>query len=360
MSHPVRDWGDRSPEALARVFEHFGAFEAPQIDGDLYAELCPGVARDRELLALAGLAQETQPPPNMLFGAVHFLLLGGDDHPLRAYYPGLAAGPRPEAPPFPLFRDFCLERRRVLEGLIATRRTQTNVIQRCTALLPAFGWVTARAKERSLWLVEVGCSAGLNLLWDRHHYEYTAAGGPSVTWGSATAAVGLAAEQRGDAGLPALPASIPVARRFGIELDPIDLSDPDAVRWLKALIWPEHVERHARLAAAIGVWRDDPCEVRAGDASVLLPEALAAAPEEVALCVYGTHTLYQFPRDALLGVLRAMQTAGRERPVWFVGVEGHARDHSELRVTEYRDGGRETQHLADCSPHGRWIRPLPS
>ena len=39
--------------------------------------------------------------------------------------------------------------------------------------------------------------------------------------------------------------------RRGIDLAPVDLHDPDAVRWLECCIWPDQPERLARLPA---VW----------------------------------------------------------------------------------------------------------
>ena len=44
--------------------------------------------------------------PNVLFGAVHYLLLGGLDHPLAAVYAGAS-----DADPGPLFEDVCVAHR---------------------------------------------------------------------------------------------------------------------------------------------------------------------------------------------------------------------------------------------------------
>ena len=61
----------------------------------MYEALCREIAKDAELLAMGALAPSSQPPPNLLFASVHYLLLGGEEHPLRAWYPALAAGDDP-------------------------------------------------------------------------------------------------------------------------------------------------------------------------------------------------------------------------------------------------------------------------
>ena len=50
---------------------------------------------------------------------------------------------------------------------------------------------------------------------------------------------------------PPLPDSIPkVVFRVGLDLSPVDISDPDAVDWLRALVWPERVDEAQMLEDA--------------------------------------------------------------------------------------------------------------
>jgi hypothetical protein len=236
---------------------------------------------------------------------------------------------------------------------------QTNVVQRCTSLVPAFAHVTGGMSEHALALVEIGPSAGLNMLWDRYGYAYPRLDGSSgQRWGDLESAVQLEAELRGQRELPELPVAIPVAWRVGLELEPVDVADDDAVRWLRALIWPEHVERHKRLEAAIAIARRDPPPIAGGDATELLAGALAEAPGDAALCVYATHALYQIPREGMRRIFGALEAASAERVVWFVVIEGTGRDYSEVFVHRYERGARTTEHVANCNPHGRWIEWL--
>ncbi|MDA0352976.1 MAG: DUF2332 domain-containing protein [Chloroflexi bacterium] len=349
--------GDRSPANLVLVFRNFGENEAPQLDARLYAALCPAIAEDQQLLAICSVIPASQPPPNMLFGAVHYLLLEDPDASLRHFYRDLGGSEDPAAA-FPEFRTYVLDHRVEIEALLRTRRVQTNVIQRCTVLLPAFAHVAGAASEDALALIEIGPSLGLNLLWDRYAYRYSHAGQDVLRWGDQTSAVDLPAELRGDHHLPDLPSAIPVASRMGIEFDRIDLADDDAIRWLRALIWPEHLERHDRLAAAIEVARHDPPRVIEGDATLELRAALDAAPRDAALCVYATHALYQIAAEGRRRIFDALNAASVGRVVWFASMEGTGGDHSELFLHRYEDGKRTVAHLANCNPHGRWVEWL--
>ncbi len=248
---------------LSAAFEQFARVEAPDLDSPMYAEFAAGVARDGELLALAARRQAGQPAPNMLFGAVQYLLLQGVEHPLAAHYPILSGSERPQGPAFLLFRAFCLEHRERVAELIATRRTQTQVVRRCTCLLPAFGLVFREAAA-PLALIDVGASAGLNLNFDRYAYRYLRAGREVLRWGSDTARVALQADLRGPGTLPEPPEEIPVASRDGIDVNPIDLADRDELLWLRALIWPEHVERHGQLVDATAELKSSPIRLHRG------------------------------------------------------------------------------------------------
>jgi hypothetical protein len=345
---------DRSPEAVARTFHLFARIEAPQLDSPLYAELCYGVSADRELLEVARQTPPEQPPPNMLLAAVQYLLLRGSEHPLRAHYPAVCGEARPLATAFPLFRDFVLSHRQEVVELVTTRRTQTNVVRRCTVLLPAFGSI-ARSSARPLALLDLGASAGLNLNFDRYRYGYGSGGREVLRWGDPDSPVPLSADVRGAEPVPDPPETIPVAWRRGVDLDPIDLTDEAALLWLRALIWPEHQERHARLLAAAAIAHEEPPEIVRGDAAELLPELLDRAPDGSSVVVYATHSLYQLPREGVARILEALSSHSAHRPVWLLGLEGTGTHFSELACVHFDRGTREARKLANASPHGWWL-----
>jgi hypothetical protein len=353
MVSTLPDYMSRELADLADVFERWGRVDAPVVGSPLYEELGYGVARDPDLLRLAAETRPYQPAPNMLFAAVHYLLLGGAQHELREHYPSLANSAAPGGPAFPKFRDFCLAHREAIVPLLKTRRTQTCVLRRCACLLPGFARVLSEVPGR-LAMLEIGPSAGLNLLWDHYRYDY----GGGLRWGDPQSEVVLDTERRGHVPLPDLPGSFEVAWRMGVDLGPINVNDEDQVRWLRALIFPEHVERHGQLAAAIRVARAQPPRLVKGDAAEHLPGLLSDAPLEATLVVFATHTLAQFPQDRLVTTLKSLQRHGELRPLFFLSMEFTGGEHSELFLTRYAGGSRETTKLANCNPHGLWLEWL--
>ncbi|MEQ8858075.1 MAG: DUF2332 domain-containing protein [Pseudomonadales bacterium] len=348
---------DRDPETLARRFHVFGRVEAPHLDSPMYAELSYGVSQDRELVELAAHTRLGQPPPNMLFAAVQYLLLSGVEHELRRHYPAVSGEPRPPLPAFPAFREFCLtQRSRIIEQL-ETRLTQTNVIQRCACLLPAFVQVQ-RETARPLALLEVGPSAGLNLNWDRYRYRYVDGSEREVAaWGDVGSPVSMTSELRGGR-LPPLDPAVFVTSRTGIDIHPIDIDDEDQVRWLQALIWPEHVERHGRLLAAVRLAREHRPALLRGDAVTEAAGLLTAVPPDAAVVVFATFVLYQMTREQRRALLQSVAAFARdhERRVDLITMDSLAGSDSELALTTYLAGTRETRRLARVNAHGRWLR----
>jgi hypothetical protein len=339
----------RSIATTAREFLVFAPHCRP--GSPLYELLAQRTAEDAELLALAAEAQPGQPAPNMLFAAAHDLLLRGAAHPAAAYYPTVGGAGAPGPAAFAAFRDLCLGRREEVRALLHTRRTQTNETRRCAYLLPGFTAAAAAAGGRPLALVEIGPSAGLNMLWDRYGYDY----GAGLRCGDRGSPVQIRTELRGP-GRPPIPAEPPaVAWRVGVELSPVDLGDAEAVRWLEALIWPEQVERVGRLRAAVALARATPPPIVAGDALELLPGLLAQAPEAAALCVYHTHVTYQLSAALRERLDQLLLEAGRRRPLLRLSCEGEGAAHPRLTLTSYGRGGAETRLLAVTPGHASWI-----
>ena len=174
------------------------------------------------------------------------------------------------------------------------RATQTNEAGRCALLLPVL-----TALPQPLALLDIGASAGLCLYPDRYSYRYgdyqIGAGVPILD----CAATGMVQP----AGLPE------VVWRAGLDLNPLDVTDPADLMWLEALIWPEHAHRRARLRSAAALAAAEPPLLVRGDLVDDLPAMAAQAPADATLVVFHTSVLYQVPpqrRDAFATLVRAL------------------------------------------------------
>ena len=336
---------------LRRTFHRFAEVEAKGLASPMYEKIAHGVSKDGDLIDIALHTKAHQPAPNMLFAAVQYLLLTGVEHALSAHYPIISGQAQPNESVFAEFRDFCLRHREAIVELIRTRRTQTNVVRRCTCLLPIFSMVSKEA-GLPLALVDLGASAGLNLNFDRYYYTYELNQKEVVNWGKPDSRIYLEAEVKGGSSFPSLSPVIEVASRDGVDLDPVDLANADQLLWLRALIWPEHIERHQQLIDAADELAHSNIRLHAGDATEVLPTLISSVPDEHALVVYSTITLYQFTTENRKRLTHVLKDASEKRPVWQIALEG---SDPKLSITRYREGTRETKILADASPHGWWI-----
>src|SRR5690348_2272866 len=122
-----------------RDYWTFWAEDVRRAGCELYARLALEIGGDKTLKELADQVRKGQPPANLILGAVHFLLLRGADHPLKAFYPtlgGRADGDLGQA--FPLFRDFIRQHEVQVAQLIASRVTNTNEVGRSALLHTGF------------------------------------------------------------------------------------------------------------------------------------------------------------------------------------------------------------------------------
>lgn len=333
----------------------FFAADAKRTGSLIYSRIAEGIGRDAELKALCANARPGQPHANMILGAVHFLLLRGNRHPLQRFYGTVGGEVSAEREdPFPDFRDFVLSHREAVQTLIATRVTNTNEIGRSALLHPGFRAIASKV-DRPLSLIEIGPSAGLNMIWDSFGVRYRKDGVIRASINDEAPLI-IECELKGDR-WPPTGAPPSIAGRVGLELNPVDLANADDRDWLRALIWPNQVARLERLDRATKLFTAHQPLIKAGDALSLLPGALAAVPSTETPCVYHTIAIYQFSRAMRQALDDILTVAGLRRPLWRLSFEYDGELYI-LSAIRYADGTRQETRLASCHPHGTWLEWL--
>ena len=341
---------ERTDEALAERFRVFAREECSGSSGlnvmsPTYEALSLAIADHPSLLALARECMVGQPIPNLFFAAVKRVLDGCEDDDLARRYTRIAKGESPGGGLADSFARFCAWNETEIVELVRTRRVQTNEIRRCSYLMPAFGVVSIDSGGMPLGLIDVGASAGLNLLWDSYQYRYPG----NLKFGPAESEVVIDCELRNE--MPEIPGELPeVVFRRGVDLNPVDLSDDEEYLWMMALVWPDHPDRADLLRAARNIWLSNPPRVERGDALEILPRVLGEVPQDAALCVFHCHTLNQFPAESRSAFYEVLCRASYDRLVYHVSSEGE-----HLYVNRVVRGVEDVLLSARRNAHGRWI-----
>lgn len=320
----------------------------------------------------------------LLYACVHWLLLREPGHELRRWYPNLAAD-HPRGPittdPYPVFRDFCHAHRDRLAELLATRTTQTNEIGRCALVVPALAQIAVEWGD--LALIDVGTSAGLNLLLDRYGYRYDDdRSGSSHRLDPVVAPPTLSPDSDptgirptdielrcGTRGPVPLPESLPtIVDRRGLDRSPIDVTDDDEADWLRACIWPDQADRFERLDSALAMAALDPPEIVTGDAADDLADTLALLDTDAHPVVMHSWVLNYLGSPSRHRFVEVLDEIGSRRDLSWIAVESPAltaeipwpTDIADPHLThvvrvDWSQGHRRVAHLASAHPHGYWL-----
>ena len=294
------------------------------------------VAGDAEVLAWLERLPVPKRQPNIVFAAARW-------HGVPA--PG----------PYDGLREALLGDDGTIVATILGRSTQTNEVGRLATLVPAFALA---AGDGPIALIEVGASAGLNLYPDRYSYAWRTPSG--------VRRAGDGPELDSDVtGAAPLPAAVPaVAWRGGVDLNPLDVTDDDQMRWLSFLIWPEHAERRERLTRAVEVARTDPPALVRGNLLEELPALVDAAARRAPVVVFHSAViayLSEDDRDRFRSLMTELVAAGRchwvsnEAPNVLPGVTATGAVPAGARGFVL---GLDGQALAMAHGHGRWLRWL--
>ncbi|HJQ42448.1 MAG TPA: DUF2332 domain-containing protein, partial [Jatrophihabitantaceae bacterium] len=192
-----------------------------------------------------------------------------------------------------------------------------------------------------------GASAGLCLYPDRYAYRYS--GGPII----GDSALVLECRVSGNAPLPsALPA---VAWRVGLDVNPLQVTDDEDVRWLESLVWPEQVDRFTILRRAVQIARTDPARIVDGDLTRDLVAVAEDAPSDATLVVFHSAVVSYLDEQQRTAFRSQLAELVEQRDVVWVSNEGPG----VIVDVPIPDGGpvpfvvaRDAVPLAYADPHG--------
>ena len=229
---------------------------------------------------------------------------------------------------------------------------QTNEAGRSSGFIAAMLWLAEKGLPPRFECLEIGSSAGINLMIERYHYDL---GGVQV--GPQDSAMRLTPEWRG-----ALPPNREIAFALlkGCDLAPVDLTDPRQALRLKAYIWPEHTVRFARLEAAIAAARQRPPDLVRMNAADFVEQELARPQAEGTTRLLMHSIVWQYvPQDQQARVTTAMMAAGERatpgRPLAWAALEGNRSLLNHGLTVRFWPGGSDETLLAAAHAHGAWL-----
>src|SRR4029453_1421149 len=296
---------------LAQVYRHFGEVDAAETS-PLYERVAVALSESDEALRAIEAAPARKRHPTVILAALHDLALAGRAPALAAAY---AAADGDAAPGAAI--DTLLRMTDSVLAIAVRRRTRPNGTGRCPVLYPAIAEAARRVGANAVGLIDVGCSAGLNLNVDRVGITYS--NGQSL--GDPSSPVQLSSSIVGDRPIPtrAMPE---VVARVGVDPDPVEGPAAHDTRWFGACLWPDQPERAARLEAEMALAATAPPLLLQGDAVEVVPDAFARVPADALPVVTTTWALSHFPLESRLRFLHRLDEAAAGRAVAWVSAEG--------------------------------------
>jgi len=292
-----------------------------------------------------------------LLAGVFRLVLTGRAPELVPFYPVLG-GTEPPADAWPVMSSVIAAHVDELHADLEVA-PQTNEVGRCAALLAGLLDLVGVSGCDRVLLLELGASAGLNLLLDQYGYS-----GPNWTWGSATSPVQLSDAITGQ--VSAHPFSV-IGRR-GCDLHPVDATSEGGRLLLTSFVWPFDLVRHQRLRAALEVASTSPVVVDRAPAGDWLGGQLARADREhgggqALTVVWHSITQLYWPQEEIDRVHDVLEQHGKHSRVAEVGMEFdvHAAEDAKPQVsTDLWDPGAKQPHrrrvLGTAHDHGPPVR----
>jgi len=295
---------------LAQVYRRFGEVDAAETS-PLYERVAVALSESDEALRALEAAPARKRHPTLILAALHDLALAGRAPALAAAYAAADGDAAADAA-----IDTLLRMTDSVVAIAVRRKTRTFQTGRCAVLYPAIAEAARRVGAQAVGLIDVRGAAGLNLHVDRVGITYS----NGQLLGDPSSPVQLSSSIVGDRPMPtrAMPK---VVARVGVDLDPVDVTDADDARWLRACLCPDQPERAARLDAEMALAAADPPLLLHGNAVEVLPDAVARVPADALPVVTTTWALSQFPLESRLRFLHRLDEAAGRAVAW-VSAEG--------------------------------------
>jgi hypothetical protein len=281
-------------------------------------------------------------------GALHGLYLSGAAPELAPIYAGQTADD------LTLMLGVVRKHAQVLLPWLAGP-PQTNEAGRSSGFAAAMLWLVEQGLPPRIEPLEIGSSAGINLMMDRFRWNL---GGVMVS--AADPIMSFTPEWRG----PPPPArSFTPAVPEGCDVAPLDLTDPEQALRLKAFIWPEHTERFARLEAAIAAAKEQPPRLVKMHAADFVRERLTRPQAEGTTRVLMHSIVWQYlPEEEKQQVTEVMEAAGAaatpERALAWIALEADRTAMGHALQVRYWPGRGEQTRLGAAHAHGAWLEWL--
>ncbi|PRX46550.1 hypothetical protein B0I33_107127 [Prauserella shujinwangii] len=342
---------------LAWTYRRFGEVDAAGTS-PLYERVAVALSESGAALRALEAVPARRRHPTVILAALHDLALAGRAPALAAAY---AAGDGAAAAGAAV--DTLVRMTGQVAAVAARRRPRTDETGRCSVLYPAIAEAARRAGAHTVGLIDVGRSAGLNLNVDRVGITY----GDGRMLGDPDSPVRMSCSLVGDLPVPAQPMPEVVAR-IGVDSDPVDVTDADDVRWLRACLPPDQPERAARLDAELALAATAPPLLLRGDVLEALPDAVALVPADALPVVTTTWALSRFPPESRPRFLCRLGEAAADRAVAWVSAEGvgvapavptlgdrRASGHSILGLVLLDRSALRAEALGRCWSRGRLL-----
>lgn len=231
-----------------------------------------------------------------------------------------------------------------IREIVSTHRVQTTDPNRAAALYIGLQCAQRFFRAQDLYLVDLGCGAGILLYFDRFRYQFltpdtslkyriNACVGPPKSPVTVKCSVPrLSPWLQHQSSPPGL------VGRIGVDLRSIEIHKPAIRSWLQALLREAPAHSRNRLDAALLIASTREHEIIEGDVTEgLLYEVVSSLPPDCQPCLFHSHLLLQLSPEGRERLSAQYHQLSRERPLIVIGLEWESAD-VVLRIQSWKSG----------------------